>query len=263
MGSVKRDTVNFTPVKSAARVFDILEEVKQFEDGILIHELGKNLGIAKSSIHNLVHTMLDRGYLFMNSSRKIQIGYKFLEFYHSLPENPLIPISKMVMQSVNKKVNENVHLAILDGTNALFIAYEETTKPIQYRITIGTKEEAHLTGVGKVLLSQYPDAVIKEIYKDYPFSKKTSTSIMSVEELVQSLQTTRTLGYAIDNEESQSMAKCFAAPIVNNQGKMLASVSISIPFFRIEDHDEEKLIELVIQAGKDISFSLQKLAHQP
>ncbi len=71
----------FTPVKSADRVFDILEALVKHSDGLHIRELGKKLNIADSSIHALVHTMLQRRYLKMDESRKLFFGLQILSIF--------------------------------------------------------------------------------------------------------------------------------------------------------------------------------------
>lgn len=63
-------------------------------------------------------------------------------------------------------------------------------------------------------------------------------------------------GYACDNEESELGLTCFAAPVRDLTGAVIAAISISGPNQRMIEN-KEKNIALVKQTAKDISNSLQ------
>ena len=171
----------FIPVKSADRVLDIFEELLKQPNGLSTNELGQRLQIAGSSLHALIQTMLHRKYVKINEERKIVLGNKFYEFVGVYANDPLIVQSKPIMKALSKRVNENIHLAILEGTDIVFIACEQTTHPIRYFVEPGQTQKAHLTAVGKMLLSQYSDKRIQEMYANYPFEKITDNTIDSMD----------------------------------------------------------------------------------
>lgn len=248
---------HFTPVKSADRVFDIFEEIVKHSGGLTIHELGQQLDIASSSIHGLVHTMLNRKYLNMDESRNLSLGIKFFEFANLFSQHPLLTFAKPLMKEIAAKINENVHLAILDGLDVVFIACEETTHPIRYHVQIGQPQKAHITGTGKMLLAKYSNQAIRELYKSYPFVKYTENTICSAEALVEELDEVRSNGYSIDNGEGFEGAKCFAAPIYDKNHQMISSISISIPYARSDSERESELIELIVTSAKRLSNFVQ------
>lgn len=244
---------SFTPVKSADRVFDIMEEIIKHEEGMHIRELGKKLNIADSSIHALVHTMLHRKYLKMDESRKLFLGPKFYQFCNRMSANPLVIYSKPLMKDLKNRFNENVHLAVLDGLDVVYIAYEQSTHPVRYHVEIGKSQPAHVTGVGKMLLSAYPEHKIRELYREYNFEKFTPATIASADELVAELERVRQRGYSVDDGESYDGTKCFAAPIYDASGKMIASMSISIPFVRFDDDRDQEMIAAIKDTTQKLS----------
>lgn len=250
----------FQPVKSADRVFDILEELGRHPDGINVHELGKTLGIASSSIHSLIRTMFERGYVRFDHKRKLLLGVKFYEFAELYSRNALLIHAKGIMKQLAERLNENIHLAVLSGLNVIFIAYEETTHPIRYQINVGHTQAAIVTGVGKMLLSQYSDKEINKLFANYTFQRFTDTTIMSVEELLRTLHTIRERGYSVDNSERYAGSKCYAAPIYDAGNRMIASISVSIPFIRVDTLKEQDMIRSVINAGNRISTALKENA---
>lgn len=248
---------SFTPVKSADRVFDILEELVKHKEGIHVRELGKKLGIADSSIHALVHTMLQRRYLKIDDSRKLFLGPKFYEFYNMTYSTALITFTKPFMKTTKNKFNENVHLAILDGLDVIYIAFEESTNPIRYHMDVGKVQCAHITGVGKMLLSAYSNEQIRKLYKQYHFEKLTPKTISNIEDLVKELNGIRERGYSIDDGESYEGCRCFAAPIYGDENKMVASMSISIPFVSAHDKRDGEMIATIKETTNTISSLLK------
>lgn len=249
----------FVPVKSADRVFDILEELAKRPEGLSLQEIGQRLGIAGSSIHALVQTMAHRKYVKINEARKITLGNKFYEFIGLFANEPLLAAAKPFMKSIAQQVNENVHLAILDGLDIVFIACEQTTHPIRYHVEVGQTQPAHITGVGKVLLSQFSDKMIKEMYADFPFTKITENTIVSVTKLIDTLKVIRSRGYGLDDNESYMGSKCYAGPLYNANQRMIASLSISIPFVRNEQDRDEEMIGLVRSSCRQISEKLRSM----
>ncbi|UQZ81264.1 Transcriptional regulator KdgR [Paenibacillus konkukensis] len=244
---------DFSPVKSADRVFDILEELIHHPHGITTHELGKRLGIAASSIHALIQTMVRRKYAKINEERKITLGTKFYEFAARYSNDPLLLHAKPVMKSLARQVNENIHLAVLDGLDIVYIACEQTTHPVRYHFEIGQTQKAYVTGVGKMLLSQYSDKAIRDMFASYHFEKLTEHTIDSVEMLAERLELIRRNGYSLDDSESYVGAKCYAAPIYDANGAMIASISISIPFLRADSAHDDAYVALIKEAGRQIS----------
>jgi IclR family transcriptional regulator, KDG regulon repressor len=75
--------------------------------------------------------------------------------------------------------------------------------------------------------------------------------------LKQHLQTVRSQGYAIDNEENESGVRCVAAPIRNQSGRVIAAASLSGPSIRISKKRlREALRDEIIRTGEAISWRL-------
>lgn len=247
----------FMPVKSADRVFDILEALVKHNDGLHIRELGKKLNIADSSIHALVHTMLQRRYLKMDESRKLFLGSKFYQFSNMMSATPLVPIAKPIMKEIKNKFNENVHLAVLDGLDIVYVAYEESNNPLRYHMEVGRAQSAYVTAVGKMLLSAHSNEQIRTLYANYIFEKLTPNTITTVDDLIAELERIRERGYSVDDAESYEACICFAAPIYDSSNHMIASMSICIPFVTAQEKREPEMIATIKEATHRISSLLK------
>ena len=84
----------------------------------------------------------------------------------------------------------------------------------------------------------------------------TENTITTYEDLFQTLKEIRQKGYALDNEEIEIGLRCVAAPVYNNNGKIVAAVSISGPTTRIKEENLPELISGVQNCARKISSEL-------
>jgi DNA-binding IclR family transcriptional regulator len=70
------------------------------------------------------------------------------------------------------------------------------------------------------------------------------------------LKKTKKQGYAIDEEEFKIGVNCLGVPIINNEGKAIAAISISGPVSRFSLFKMEKVKSTLISLSKDISKQL-------
>ena len=108
--------------------------------------------------------------------------------------------------------NETVQMAVLDKKEAVFIAKVECRQAVRMVSTVGSRLPAHLTSVGKMLLSGVSDQEVIDLYDgkdDLPLM--TANSISSVRGLLVELADVRRRGLAYDDCESNVDVSCVAA----------------------------------------------------
>src|SRR4051794_40381350 len=110
------------PTKSAVRVVDILEALAVCADGLGFSDLGRRLGLPKSSLHELLAALTDRGYVtFDEDQRTYALGIRVWELGQAYPyHRDLLREAHRVMESIVAAVNETVQLATLDGTENVY-----------------------------------------------------------------------------------------------------------------------------------------------
>jgi len=111
-----------------------------------------------------------------------------------------------------------VHLAVLDGTDVVYLAKvhgRDHANPPSY---IGSRMPATVTAVGKAMLAHahahahaHASAEQLDAVLATPLQRRTPHSIVGPELLVDELALTRVRGYATDLEESKLGVSCVAA----------------------------------------------------
>jgi IclR family transcriptional regulator, KDG regulon repressor len=122
---------------------------------------------------------------------------------------------------------------------------------------VGRRLPAHVTAVGKMLLSGVPDAELRKLYPaEEPLQGLTPASIRSFDELVAALAEVRSQGLAFDECESNAAVNCVAAPVYDHAGKMVAAMSISVPTLRWSAARAARFADLVRRGAADLSRRL-------
>jgi len=225
-------------VKSLAKAMKILECFTAERPELGVTEIAKMTGLHKSSVHNMISTFCDMGYVSFNQDNsRYYLGLRLLHFGYIINthlgiRNIFLPY----MQKIANAVLENAYLGIPDSSNVLYIeAMAPHGNPA--RNILGERAPLYCTGLGKAMLAYLPD-----FDNRIPQMKAfTDNTITDKETLLADLEQTRFRGYAIDNMEHEYGVKCVALPIFGHNGEVIAAISVSAPSLRMGADTMEKV----------------------
>lgn len=166
-------------------------------------DIARGIGAAKSSTSNLCTAleedeMISRapgGYVL--GRRNVELGGAFIaqfnqmrEFYSYCESAPLLS-------------HEVVQIAMLHGTEAVYLARHEGRAPMRLTASIGSRFPAAPTAVGNALLTTLTDAEIMQRFRGAQhFPQLTERSVRTVPALLSKIRAARDRGYAIDDNET-------------------------------------------------------------
>ena len=245
-------------IGSVQRALDILNlfEAQVVEMGTT--EIARALGLPKSTIAGLVHTLELNGYLNQNpETRKYYLGFKLVERAGVLlGQFDLRKIAAPVLMALRDDTNESVNLALRDGSYVVYIERMHGMNMLGMRSEIGKRELAHSTALGKSMLAFSPEDILNDFLKTHPFEPVTPQTITSPAVFLIEMNRTCQRGFAVDDQENELGGRCVAAPIFDYTGQVVAAVSISVPIQRFPDSRLELLGERVKEAAAEISRRL-------
>ncbi len=250
---------NKYPVKSLVKALQILDALAKQPSGCGITELSEMLRIGKSTVHRLLATLKEEGYVVFHpvNSRYI-LGGRIAKLAQQLSEqSPLLTFGVPIIQRLAREYNETVNLAILEGTEVVYIAGEEGRELLRSHCVLGYRAAAHATALGKVCLSDLSDEEIHQCYGRVKRLAKTGPkTITSINKLLEEVSSVRKSGFAYDNEESGSGVYCIAAPIWDYSGRLVAALSFSLPKSRMTATRRPALREGLLRASGRLSEAL-------
>ncbi|MDR3225654.1 MAG: IclR family transcriptional regulator [Clostridiales Family XIII bacterium] len=236
-------------IVKAAAVIDFLAES---DNPVSLTSLSRELGIAKSTLHGILATLHSIGYVNKDAeSGNYRLGLHLFEIGNSISRKlDERRIAKPYMQALAEKTGETVHLAVLEGGEVLYINKQESNSSIRIITESGLKLPVHCSGLGKALLSGWPDGEIIALLEKKGMAKYTETTITGVKDFMKEIERVRRQGYASDRQEFMIGLRCVAAPIYNINGKVICAISISGPISRMSgDLLEAKRTHLMKAAG--------------
>ncbi|MCL5779914.1 MAG: IclR family transcriptional regulator [Firmicutes bacterium] len=251
----ERDNV----VQSLDRALDILEELSRHESGLGVTEIGSIVGLHKSTVHRLLHTLMLRGYVEKkNDTEKYRLGLKLISLGQArLDSMEIRSEARPFLQELMEQTQEAVHLCLWENGKVVYIDKVESRNSVLMYSRIGRVAPIHCTGVGKVIAAfQHEEEVIK-IIKESGLVYKTDKTITQLDKLLKHFEEIRRQGYAIDDEEHDPGLRCVAAPVRDYKGNVIASISVAGPTVRVtKDRIEKELATMLIETANKISRQL-------
>ena len=246
-------------VPAVSRAMDILE---LFLDRATLTapEIADRLGLPRTTVHELVNTLLDRSYLVAleGSPIRYRLGMRLFQLGNRFAEQlDLAREAQAVAARVAGLCDETAHVAVLDGTYVVYIAKADSTHPVRMVSAVGRRLPAHCTAIGKVLLAALGDATIDALYpRDQALTAMTARSITSPGRLRAMLDEVRADGVAFDDCESNEAVRCAAAPVRDHTGAVIAAISVSVPTVRWSDPADPMWAPLVRKGAEEFSGRL-------
>lgn len=222
---------------SYTKAIDVLEALAASQSYIGVREISKKTGLSVSSIYRILAELQDRGYVLKNpDSKKYRLGTKVLSLSGNIMNRPgnMMYLVNVYMSELNLSTKETIHLAYLrDDCSGMYISKIDTPHTIGLLSKIGRKFPLYCTGAGKALLAYSKEPFIANYLSKAELQKFTPKTLNTPELLLEDLQKIRQKGFAVDDEEHHLNTVCVAAPIFDEAGNVIASMSIAAPKYRM------------------------------
>ena len=212
-----------------------------------VTEISEKLGLYKSNVHNILMTFKAMEYIEQDKeSGKFYLGPAIFSLTRAL--NDRFDITKVAlpfMKQIVEEVHELVYLAVPSGDEVVYLEalYPDmnflASPPIR-----GERSKMYSTSAGKAILSAYSKEELEEhLSKELiPFTEFTITDRGR---LLKELEKIRQQGYAMDNMEVIYGIKCIGVPILNQNNKPIAALSISTPSLRMKEEKVEQFVKVL------------------
>ena len=137
-------------------------------------------------------------------------------------QRELREVALPAMQDLYEATHENVHLAVREGTTALYVEriHGRTSVPLVSRP--GVPLPLHATGVGKVLLAWAPREVVESCLAH--LAPVTRYTIIERGRMLRELANVRKNGYSRTVEEMTLGTCSVAVPVVDGDGLVIAAL---------------------------------------
>ena len=215
-------------IRALERGLDILEAFTLAAPELSIGDIAERARLPKPTIVRLLSVLADRGYVErVPESERYRLGVRTLEVGSVfLQSTSLEAEAKPIMAALAHETGQTANLGILDRFEVVHIEVVAPDRPVRFWASVGKREAAHVSGLGKMLLTTLSDDLLAH-YLDIPRPAQTIHTITGTAALREELRIAAERGWATDLEESNLGVSCIAAPIHNAAGEIVAALSIS------------------------------------
>lgn len=244
-------------LSSVACSIRLLKAFSEEQVEIGISDLAKRLGVAKSTVHRLAVTLVADGMLEQNpDTGKYRLGLSLFRLGSLVRRRMNVSNeARPLLRELREKVNETVHLAVLDGTEIMYVFNLESTQSIRMRSDVGVRKPAYCTAEGQVILAWQPPEVVEEVVRE-GLAARTPQTITDPLALKKVLEGVRARGCAIEDEESELGMRCIAAPLRNDAGEVVAAIGLAGPVSRLSKKALTTFVPHVVETAAAISARL-------
>ena len=230
-----------------SKVLAILGAFDAGHQQLTLTDLARRSGVPLSTVHRLAGELEEWQALSRAPDGRLRIGLRLWELGQLAPAK-LQDLAHPWLQELFASTGENVHLAVRDGLEVLYVDKVAGRRAVPIVSRTGGRLPMHPTGVGKALLAFEPDWFVRS-YLDRVLERPTPHTITEPGRLARELATVRAQGYALTYEE-MTLGSCSAAAPILVDGRAIAALGIVLASRRARELP--RLVEPLLNAANGI-----------
>lgn len=250
-------SVPSTPtVQVIERMFALMDVLASRKESISLKEISEKTGLHPSTTHRLLNDLAIGRFVDRSQPGSYRLGMRLLELGNLVKNRLNVRDAALVpMRRLHKLIQQPVNLSMRQGDEIIYIerAFSERSG-MQVVRAIGGRAPLHLTSVGKLFLATDDAQRVRAYATRTGLSGHTKNSLTELSALERELSKVQQYGYAQDNEELELGVRCMAAGIYDDQGALVAGLSISSPAGRLEDEWLPKLQATAQEISTTLGF---------
>ncbi len=224
-------------VQVIERMFALMDVLASREEAISLKEISEKTGLHPSTTHRILNDLATGRFVDRSQPGSYRLGMRLLELGNLVKSRLNVRDAALVpMRDLHKQIQQPVNLSVRQGDEIIYVerAYSERSG-MQVVRAIGGRAPLHLTSVGKLFLADDEPLRVRAYATRTGLQGHTKNSLTQLPALERELAKVRQYGVARDNEELELGVRCMAAGIHDDQGKLVAGLSISAPAERLEE----------------------------
>ncbi len=251
---MKSDDPRSPTIQVLERTFSLLDVLASHQEPVSLKLISETTGLHPSTAHRILNDLTLGRYVDRPEAGSYRLGMRLLELGNLVKARlDVREVALAPMRELHRLTQQPVNLSMRQGDEIVYIerTYSERSG-MQVVRAIGGRAPLHLTSVGKLFLANDDAARVRAYVTRTGLAGHTKNSITEPARLDRELASVRAHGWARDDEELELGVRCMAAGIYDDQGRLIAGLSVSAPADRLE----EAWLERVTSTASEISAAL-------
>jgi IclR family acetate operon transcriptional repressor len=240
-------------VQSIERAFGLLETMADQGGMMGLSQLATASGLPLPTIHRLVRTLVDLGYLRQEPSRQYVLGPKLIKLGESSAHMLSVRARPHLARLVDE-LGESANMAMFDGDQIVYVAQVPSRHSMRMFTEVGRRVLPHCTAVGKVLLAGMTPERTRDLLQRTGMPRYTEHTITDPDEFARQLAAAARNGYAMDDGEQELGVRCVAVAVPDAPAAL--AISVSGPVGRMSEQLVERAVPLLAEVSRSLSVDL-------
>ena len=243
--------------QSFSRNMGVLQLIADAGGALSRVELLKKCGLTRPTLYRIIASLEAEGMIAATGDNRYTLGGRLVSLARlALAQNDVRKIAEPELTQLRDATGETVHLAIRSGDELVYIDKIESRQVVRMASTIGTRVPFHSSGVGKAFLSAMQIATADQLIDRLTLPALTSFTTTGRSALRKTVRQARKTGFVRDDQENEIGIVCFGAAICEGVDRPVASVSVSVPLFRLGEAEQysEPLLEAVTAISRQLGY---------
>jgi IclR family pca regulon transcriptional regulator len=241
-------------VQSLERGLAVLSAFTARDTALTISQVADRTSLSRATARRLLLTLEKLGYV-ESTRREFSLTPTVLDLAKPFagPTDPW-GFAKPYLQSLTDRLEESASIAVLDGTDILYVARTPTRRLMTLAVTVGSRLPAHATSKGRILLAFLPEAELEAYFRRSAIEPYTDRTVVEEAELRSILAGIRAEGWAIVDQQLEEGLCSVAAPIIEPSGRVSAALSVCAHAGRVDPNTlRTEFLPLVLETARRIS----------
>ena len=248
--------------QSSDKLLQILECLARQRLPIRLQDLSTQVGMSQSTVLRYLNALQCSNYIYQEeATSRYALTWKICRLSENLNSHlGLRSITAPFITDLVNQLNLGVCLVIEQDFECVYLDCVDTAATFQHTLQrIGKRAPMHATGSGKVLLSQYPQAMLMEFLSSHALTKYTDFTIVAKDKLMEELEQVRQTKIGIDDQECELGLRCVSSPLYHYSGSAIAALSVfgdvsALTRDRIDRESVPKLQEVTTTISERLGY---------
>ena len=260
MRKPKLDTHQTPTIQVIERMFTLIEVLASREEAMQLKDISERAGLHPSTTHRILNDLTCGRFVDRPEAGTYRLGMRLLELGNLVKARLSVRDAALTpMRELHRLTQQPVNLSVRQGDEIVYVERALSERSgMQVVRAIGGHAPLHLTSTGKLFLATEDALRVRAYATRTGLPGHTRNSITQLPQLERELSKARQLGVAYDNEELELGVRCMAAGIHDDQGNLIAGLSISAPADRLD----EAWLSRLKQTAHEISTALGFADHR-
>lgn len=233
------NAANATGVQVFDRADCLLSLLANQQAPVNLKVLASESGLHVSTAHRILGALATIGLVEHQIGGLYRLGLRWLEYGNLVRERLEVrDVARPFIEALHNAIGEPVNLAIRDGDEIIYLdRASANASRIRVVYRVGSRAPLHLTSLGKLFLAEDTPEQVADYAARTGLPGNTEHSLVKLSSLNKALKEVQQSGIAFDNEEAEPGLRCVAAPVRDDQRKLVAAISVSSTIERFGEHE--------------------------